>query len=60
MMAKRARRGIEKKYRMGTSKKHFLGMQREAHGAQQPECKLWYMRIASTVQRSDAPHKVSF
>ena len=35
----------------------FCGMQRKAHGAQQPRHIGWIGEVASTAQRSDAPAK---
>ena len=32
-------------------------MKCKARGAQQPECTLWYMRIASTSQRRNSPEQ---
>ena len=42
---------------MGASRNSFFGMKCKAWRAQQPECTLWYMRIASTPQRSNSPEQ---
>ncbi len=44
-------------FRSGASRNSFFGMKFKAHGAQQPECTPWYMRIASTGQRGSSPEQ---